>query len=178
MSAADYIYQDFIAIGGMTSPGYADVAGAGSPRKWDIRAGYAISGATVVYGGKDLSKFSVTIYMAEDDDLDDWFDFATMLGKETKSRAGQAFDIVHPFLITAPLNIKSVCVEDISQLTQDPTGLWKATIKFIEYRRPKIILAKPDSATPDVPAASPVATDKADLQTQALMAQINAAKNG
>ena len=35
--------QDFIVLGGLRSPGRATVAGAGSPRDWDIRKGWAFS---------------------------------------------------------------------------------------------------------------------------------------
>lgn len=172
----DFIYQDFIAIGGKISPGVCEIVGASSPRKWDERKGYGVSGATLVYTGRGLGKFTANFTMWDDDDLDEWEEFADMLGKEVTSRKGQSWAIAHPLVNLKPLSIMIVCVEDISQLTQMDDGGWKSSIKFIEYRAPKQIVSTPDKPTPDAPNPTASAQDKADLQIQALKAQIESLK--
>jgi len=44
------------------------------------------------------------------------------------------------------LKIKSVGVVDVGQPYQSDDGEWTIEVKFIEYRRPKITLAKPEAA--------------------------------
>lgn len=110
------MYQDFIAIGGMTSPGVCEIEGAGIPSKWDERAGYGTDGATLVYTGRQISSFQAKFTLWNDDDLPTWNAFTKMLSQQVLSRAGKAWDIVHPLLMQ--IGITKVVVEDISQLTQ------------------------------------------------------------
>ncbi len=173
-SLDQYIYQDYIELGGQQSPGYADVAGAGSPRKWDKRDGYGFSGAVLVYHGTDLAEFDVTISMWDVAQLIDWWNFATILEKAPVGVRAKALDISHPFLNTPPLRIKSVVVQDVSQLRQDEYGLWTVVIKFLEYRAPRPILGKPIAAIPSAAAATPTAQDAADVQIQQLQARVAA----
>ncbi|HEY2369952.1 MAG TPA: hypothetical protein VGH87_26310 [Polyangiaceae bacterium] len=54
---------DAIQIGNDYSPGKCDIRNPSSPRKWDKRTGWGLTGATLIYIGDDLSEFSVDIYL-------------------------------------------------------------------------------------------------------------------
>lgn len=107
---------------------------------------------------------------------DEWADFATVLtpeakeipaaqlaanaaaavsGKPINSPIPKALQISHPVLVTPPLNITSVVVEDIGQWNQDDDGLWTCTVKFIQFRKPIAAIGKPDSTAPPVTPPKP-----------------------
>jgi hypothetical protein len=148
--------QDFIVLAGAPSPGAAVVKGAGSPRKWDVRDGYGLSGAVVVFMGQGLSAFDVDIFCWEPEHFLAWKLFATLtltnppIGARPTSMA-----IQHPALNDAPLSIKQVVVTNVTQWEQDPegTGLWCRTISFLEYRKPRPALVKPFEGPPGSPVA-------------------------
>lgn len=150
-------YGDFILLGGFKSPGLCDVSGASSPRKWDQAAGYGLSGATTRFLGVALSEFSIKFRLYGDPHVNDpdwvqWNVFESgVLMKPPAGRYPRALSIWHPVL--ERLKIKSVGVVDVGQPYQSDTGEWTIEVKFIEFRRPKIALAKPDAsqATPTDP---------------------------
>ena len=146
-------YGDFILLGGVKSPGLCDVSGASSPRKWEQRPGYGLSGATTVYLGNALSEFSIKFRLygephtaiGPDPDWQQWNVFRdAVLMKPPAGNRPQALVIWHPQL--EALKIKSVGVVDVGQAYQDDKGEWTIEVKFIEFRRPRITLAKPESA--------------------------------
>jgi len=167
--------QDYVIMGGKTSPGRCELVGAGTPRKWDIRAGYGLSGATVVYAGDGLAKFDLNVFLWEDSHWSDWDDFASVLEKAPKGQRPKAVGISHPILVTRPLNITSVVVEDVLQPVQDESGEWMIAVKLLEYRAPLAVLGTPNQAIPPLQKAPlPVAQDEADRQIQALLKQFTA----
>lgn len=143
-------YGDFILLGGYKSPGLCDVSGAGSPRKWEQRPGYGLSGATVVFLGNQLSEFSIKFRLygdpkVPDPDWEQWNTFeAGVLMKAPTGKRPKALDIWHPAL--ERLKIKTVGVTDVGQPYQSDDGEWTIEVKFIQYAKPKITLAKPDGA--------------------------------
>jgi hypothetical protein len=150
-------YGDFIMLGGSRSAGLADVSGASSPRKWDQAAGYGLSGATTRFLGVMCSEFSIKFRLYGDPQTPspDWaawnaFEGAVLM-KPPAGRFPKALDIWHPVL--ERLKIKSVGVKDVGQPYQSDTGEWTIEVQFIEFRRPKISLAKPEGskATPTDP---------------------------
>ena len=48
---------DHILLGDKRSPGYADVDGASSIRRWDEREGFGITGSFSVFKGRGLAHF-------------------------------------------------------------------------------------------------------------------------
>jgi len=145
---------DYILLAGQKSPGLADVIGAGSPREWDIRKGHGISGANSVFTGLSLARFSVKLRLYTVQDWSDWHAWKPLVDKLPTRRGGEGkdsgkLDISHPFLQMC--GIKAAGVEDVLQPEQTADGEWTIEIKFIEFRRPKFGLAKPEGA-----AASPV----------------------
>ncbi|WP_437647871.1 hypothetical protein [Sorangium sp. So ce362] len=148
-----------IVLVGRRNPGLAEVVGAGSPRDWDIRKGYGLSGAFVVYTGDNLAKFTVRIRLFEDAHFDEWDSWAQLLAKPPRGVRPKALDIYHPAL--EDLQIRSVVVEDRSQLApEDETGMWVSEIKFIQFRAPIPMLGKPEGSTAAL--KDPTAEDKFD----------------
>lgn len=143
--------QDWVDFAGHRTPGIAEVRGAGSPRRWDERESYGLSGALVVYHGLKLSHFSVLIRLYTQQDWLDWYAFKPIVDKKPVGKRQGPLDITHP--ITAALNIRSVVVEDVMQPEQVEDGVWEIEIKLIEYRIPHIALAKAEGsqATPADP---------------------------
>jgi hypothetical protein len=152
---------DYILLSGLKSPGIAEVIGASSPRNWDIREGFGLSGAFLVYKGRGLAKFSVRLTFTESEHWTLWEAWKPLVMNLPRKRFSQgkdsgALDIWHPIL--EDLGIAAVAVEEVLQPTAGDTGDWSVEIKFIEFRRPKIALAKPDGAqaTPGDPVEDQV----------------------
>lgn len=158
-----------VVVASRRSPGLAEVVGAGSPRDWDERKGYGISGAFLVYTGDGLAQFSVKVYLWEDEHFEEWESFKLVVDKPPRGVRPKALDIYHPAL--DDLGIRSVVVEDRSQLQpHDDTGMWFSEIKFKQFRAPVPMLSKPEGSTATL--SEPTAEDNFDRVQQALIEQI------
>lgn len=148
--------QDYVRILGFRSPGLATVTGASSPRHWDERKGYGLSGAFVVYRGKGLSHFEVRLRLLTPQDWADWEAWKPLVDVPPPTRPALALSIQHPLLDQVGIN--ECVVEDVSQPEQTDDGEWTITIKMVEFRRPKLTLAKPEgaAATPTDPVEEEV----------------------
>lgn len=140
---------DYITLARRKSPGIAEVSGASSPRKWDEREGYGITGSLSVFKGRGLAHFSVTLKLYTVQDWIDWYAWKPIVDKLPTRRGGGgkdsgALDISHPLL--EGLDIKAVGVAEVMQPVQTGDGEWSIEIKFIEFRHPVIALAKPEGA--------------------------------
>lgn len=157
--------QDWVDFSGQITPGLADIVGAGSPRRWDERESYGLSGATVVYHGLKLAHFSVKLRLYTTQHWDDWYAFKPFIDRVPAGRRQGPLDITHPLL--AQVGIRSVVVEDVLAAEQTDDGEWTIEIKLIEYRKPVLSLAKPDGAK-----ATPADPEDAELEQN--RQQINA----
>ena len=158
---------DFITLSGQRSPGICDVSGASAPREWDIRKGYGLSGAIVVYTGDGLAKFTVRLLLWEPAQFDEWEAWRPLIRKPPRGVRPKAQDIFHPYL--EELGIGSAVVEDELQWTQPEAGLFVKDIKFIQFRAPLPALAKPEASQtkPNEPTAQTEAEKMiADLAAQ------------
>lgn len=160
---------DFIKLAGQKSPGLAEVLGGASPRKWDERGGYGLSGSTLVFRGVGLAKFQVKVKLYTVEHWNAWRAWKPLVSKPPLGTRPKAQDIWHPLL--EEIEVKAAVVEEVSQPEQTGDGEWTVTIKFIEFRKPKVSLAKPDGAkaTP----ADPIETNV----IQPLLNQFNALAN-
>lgn len=143
---------NYILLAGQRSPGLATVAGANSPRRIDIRRGYALSGSRPVFRGIGLAQPIVTLRLFTADDWADWHDWRPLVQRPPRGERPRAQDIWHPIL--EDQGIASVLVEDVGQPMQTADGEWSIIIKLIEFRRPVEILAVPDGS--DDTALDPV----------------------
>jgi hypothetical protein len=136
---------DYVLLAGRKSPGIATLEGATDKRAWDVRAGYALSGAVTVFRGREISRFTVKIHLIEAQDWIDWDAFKPLVQRPPYGTRPKALAIWHPWLET--LDISSVGVEEVGQPEEaDDTGHYVVPIKFLEYRQPKLALAKPEAA--------------------------------
>lgn len=141
---------DFVRINGKTSPGVAVIKGASSPRQWDERRAFGMSGAISISRGSKLAHFSavVSVWTAEQfAALAEWMAPLRALPAGFRGRSARNFSIWHPIL--EDLGIREVGVEDILQPIERDPGLWEHEIKLIEYRRPKLTLAKTEGSEGD-----------------------------
>ncbi|AUX23351.1 uncharacterized protein SOCEGT47_038740 [Sorangium cellulosum] len=158
---------DVILLAGQRSPGQAIATGAGSPRNWDERKGYGLSGAFLVFTGDGLAKFQVRLLLWEPQHFAEWESFSALLARPQRGTRPKALDYYHPY--HEPLGIKSAVVEDVLQQDQVEPGLWAQDIKFIQYREPRPYLAKPEGSTATL--NEPKAEDAYDKSIQYLKAQ-------
>lgn len=134
----------------LASPGIAKVKNAGSPRNWDIRQGYGISGATLVFTGAGLSKFDVDIFIWQPDHWLLWELFSVLLTNPPPPPGvlPTSLGIDHPKLNKKPWLITKCVVEDVTSWEENDTGLSSLTIKMIAYRKAKPALLPPLEGPP------------------------------
>lgn len=163
-------YQDHIVLDGAVSPGLAIVKGAGTPRRWDVRDGYGVTGAVCVFTGQGLATFDVDIFAWTDAHFLAWPIFArlTLVNPPIGARP-TSMSIQHPALQDPPLTVSQVVVTNVSQWEQDPDGggLWCRTISFLEYRKPRPALVAPLEGVPPVNGVPIVPIDPEELAIQA-----------
>lgn len=178
--------RDYIIIGGDKSPGKATIRGLNSPRAWDIRKGYGLSGATVVPAGDELATFSVLFEFFDAggsgvqktaDMLQAWYVYASKyFDKSVRlvpgSNVPKALGIDHPILAAPPHRVAEAVVKDVSQLEQDELGGWSTEVFFLQYRKPKPALAAPNAAIPAAAKPAPTAEDEADREMAAKLATL------
>lgn len=140
---------DYVTIAGQRTPGIAEIQGASSPRRWDQRRGYGLSGATVIFRGLTLAQFKILLRLYTEQDWQDWESFRPIVQRPPFGERPRALDIAHPIL--ADLNITSVVVEDLLQPAQTEDGVWTVEIRLLEYRRPTIALSRPDGSDAQQP---------------------------
>lgn len=176
-------HADTFLLGGQPCPGKATLIAGDSPRPWDIRKGYAMSGATVVPAGDDLSH---PVFAVEMWDPADWPLFqafaAKYLAKSVRFKPGTvvpvALGIYHPVLASPPWLITEVVVENVTVPKQDDTGMWMLEIHFLDYRKVKPAPPKPDAAFATTQTPIPSATDKLSAETVALTTRLQNLANG
>lgn len=124
----------------LPSPGVCKLKNVGSPRNWDIRPGYGISGATIFFMGNGISEFEVDIFIWEDPGhWIQWEAFSVLLTSPPSppGTLPTSLGIGHPMLNKKPWLISKVVVADVGGWEVNDTGLWSLTIKFKQDRRAK-----------------------------------------
>lgn len=178
--------RDYIMIGGDKSPGKCTIRGLNSPRGWDIRQGYGLSGATVVPKGDECSTFSVFFEFFDAggsgvqktaDMLNAWYAYAAKyFDKSVRlvpgSNVPKALGVDHPILAAPPHRVTEAVVKDVSGLEQDDNGGWSVEVFFLQYRKPKPALAAPNAAIPAAAQTAPTAEDEADREMAAKLATL------
>lgn len=162
--------QDYITLGGMSSPGKATVTAGDFVAKYDVAEGYGQSGGSTIYHGDTIKHAEVTIELWLPEHFAQWEVFSrTILFK--KPIRGTAITVHHPVL--KAIQFIECQVEAVSAFQDDGTGLWSCSIKLLEFRRPKAMLSKALVAIPGVPKPKPpVAVDAAEVEIQQLSAEL------
>lgn len=171
--------QDWVMLGGETTPGLATITGAGMPRKWDKAQGFGLSGAFLRYMGDDLKDFEISLYLWTEALVADYYEFARkVLSKPPKGTRPKALEIRHPLLDSPPLLIRSVVVSDVSQLEQDDEGGWAVTISLIPFRAPLPALGRVAATFAKATNAAPEAKDELQRAIQERRAELAAVRGG
>jgi hypothetical protein len=140
---------NFILLGDpmQISPGIATLAGAGSPRDWEVRKGYGYAGAMLWFKGRGLAKFTVTLRFYNEADLAGWHAWKSLVQALPFGRRERYLPIWHPEL--AELEIDKVVVTNLHQLEQSDDGVWSVKIDFMQHRRWRLSLSKPGTPSPE-----------------------------
>lgn len=169
-----------MTVNGVPSPGRVRISGAGIPLNWEVRPGYGMTGATVVFRGRGLSKFTCLFEFWDQDQLDMWDPFAKVFDVPQKPIGPKlALGVSHPVLDA--LGIRSAVMENMGQLEINASGLWSITVAMLEYRAPIKAIVKPRGAVPPADQGGVVAKTEADfalVDMQAQFAKAQAAANG
>lgn len=161
--------MDTISVAGRKSPGLCNVNGGSSPRKWDERNGYGLSGATIVFTGLGVAEFVTKLWFWLDEHFEQWDSWKALVAPPPQGQRPKILDVYHPLL--AEVGILGAGVTDRTQLTPgDETGLWFVDIKWKTYRKPlpQIGAAQGSKAT----QYQQTAHDAGDAQIQALLKQL------
>lgn len=152
---------DRVKLSGKVSPGIAIISGLTSPRKWAIKDGYGLAGATIDFVGTKLMRFTVEFRLWDPAHFEVWTEFSKLLQvpRIPASAPVKAMRIENPIL--AEMHISSVVVEDRTQLTQVENGVWSCTVSFLEYLPPRKAIAKANAVVP-TDKVNPIAKDAAD----------------
>lgn len=127
---------DVIELGGVTSPGQV-VSISGHERKinWDVKEGQGQSGASSTLKSIPLRTFTVTIFLADGDDLSPWPAWRGLCLSTITGPKPKALDIYHPDL--AVVGIKSAVLASLGGPQHDGKGGQTVAIVFQEYAPPK-----------------------------------------
>jgi hypothetical protein len=155
---------DHVILSGQRSPGIAEIVGASSPRRWDERRGYALSGSTVIFRGVGLARFKIVLRLYAPEHWSEWATWSQLVQRPPPLERARALDISHPIL--EDLGIRSCVIETVGQPVQSSQGggEWTIEIACIEYRRPTPAIARPDGSDDRLPEP----TDPADRALRAL----------
>lgn len=146
---------DTFQLAGVRSPGQCEVEGGHSPRKWDVWRGFGLSGATTVFTGIDIDKFTIHLALWNAAEYDAYFrDLVPLLEIPPRGKRPKALSFYHPSVSEPPLNFHSVGVVDVTQPRRvDDLGLWGVDIFLIPHTTAKPAIAKPIAADDGKPKA-------------------------
>jgi hypothetical protein len=114
---------------------------------WDERKGYGYTGAFSVFHGASLITFDLVFQLYADEDWALYAAVKPVLSNAPAGKRPKAIDIAHPIL--AELGVNAFVVTNEHQLTQiDPSGVWEKRFNCMQFREPKLALAKPEAAGP------------------------------
>lgn len=126
---------DHVLLANERSPGIATVTRLSSKYQWDIRRGFALSGARAVFKGLGLAEFSVVLQLVEQADWDNWHAWRPLVSAPPVGERARAKDIWHPKL--EDIGVTAAVVQEMG--SPEPVGdtnIFSIEIKFIEYRAP------------------------------------------
>lgn len=162
---------NYVVVNGVQSPGRAQLTGVAAPYKYDVQEGYGLSGATTIFRGRGVARFTLTISLWRPEHFIAWPFFAALL-EPPKTSKPLVVQMRHPLLSMA--DIEAVAVESLGAPERQSNGVWTATISLLEYRPPKPALVKPRGAIPSPEKGAPVTpqteADKALVVAQAELA--------
>lgn len=126
---------DRFVVSGRVAPGLVEfLSPAGTPRKWDVRNGPGLSGATIVFTGLDIAKFSTRHTLWLPTHFNEWDSWKVLVAPPPQGQRAEIRVVYHPLL--AEVGIDKCGVEDRTMLSPVGDGSWTVDIKWIAYRKP------------------------------------------
>ncbi len=99
------------------------------------------------FKGRGLAKFTVTLSLYNQADWQAWRGFEPVVRAVPFGRRAGFLPIVHPLLNAQ--KIDKVVVTNLHQPEPTDDGIWRIKIDFLQYRRWRLRLSKPDTPKPD-----------------------------
>jgi hypothetical protein len=126
---------DVATLGGRKLPGLVKVDGAEVGRKWDVKTGPGIDGATTTDQGYEVAKPTLTLLLWTPEQWEAWQDIVPLLvpkpGKATK-KPPTAVPVTHPAL--NGLGINNLLILSLSApKPASPKGAFEVTIKTVQW---------------------------------------------
>lgn len=127
---------DILTIAGTDMPGLVSFPKPGdSPRKWDERRGVGLSGATIVFIGLDVAKFTARLTLWLPEHFARWEQHKQLVAPPPQGQRPAILDAFNPLL--AEVGIKAVGVENRTMfMPVSGGGDWFTDISCLGYRKP------------------------------------------
>ncbi len=135
---------DYMTLDDRRSPGLCTISKLSIPRTFMVQKGFGFTGAIVIYTGLDVAKFTATLRLDTRQDWDDWHAWKPLVDTPPRGTRPRAKKAWHPFL--EMLGVSAVLVEKLHQPVISDDMSSTIAIDFIQYRRPRLDLSKPDGA--------------------------------
>jgi hypothetical protein len=151
-----------ITIGGVESPGVVVLSGHDRTQEWEIRKSKGTTGSRLINHGRNITQFTATFQLADQDDFDAWESFAKMLAATIAgSGTPKALSCLHPDLVAQ--GIIEIVVQSVGGLVHDGKGMSTAAIKLIEHTPTKKHTPAQPAARKGTTVLDPNAAAKAEL---------------
>lgn len=158
---------DSIVLGGHVSPGVVKLSGHDRAYKWDVKEGNGQDGASSTFKGAQLTSFTATFFLADDDERDAWETFDAVIRGMVEGSSATALAIYHPDL--ARNRIDAVSAGKIGGMAHDGMGGSTVAVTFQEYKPAKKKSSTPSGAKTSAQggAADPAKADDPNAQAKA-----------
>ncbi len=130
----DPVGCDVVVIGGVVSPGLAEIGDFKTKREFDVKKGKGTFGSTITFVGRPPSTGSIKFFLWEAAHFDAWSTFRAQFKFDPTKKAIQAIDIFHPSLTEIDMN--SFVCEGIGGWKHEGKGLYSITVDLLEYFPP------------------------------------------
>lgn len=171
MSTADLLQTffpgedlDTFTIGGDRSPGQCTLLKAPNLQRWQINQGNAISGASMVPMGEDVTDVEFGLFFWTPAQFTVWQNFATRWFKAATVTAPGGVDslalaIGYPLLRVPPISITKVGYKGCTEPHFEEEEGISLVVTFIKWKRPILAKPKPLATIPAAAKPKPTASD-------------------
>src|SRR5215472_1442496 len=151
-----------LGVNRVPNPGLARVHAWKRAHEWDIKKGKGAQGGTITYVGRPPAKGTITYQLWTAAHFFQWEQYRALFLYDPTKQTFQAVAIDHPSL--ADIGVKSVVVENISNIVHEGDGLFSLEVDFIEYFPPPKAnaTATPTGSPTKGPAPAPAAPSPLD----------------